>query len=78
MPPKKVGPVKLKASPRDVSLPSPCDTFAESSVITRRRASTIHTKETDEFDEKMRYALERVSSCCYNPSAWILLTAILL
>ena len=78
MPPKTVGPGKFKASPRDVSLPSPCDTFSESSVNTRRRASTIHTKETKEFDEKMRYALERVSSCCYNPSAWFLLTAILL
>ena len=64
VPPKTLGPGKSKASPRDVSLPSPCDTFSESSVNTRRRASTIHTKETDEYDENMRYALERVNSCC--------------
>ena len=78
MPPKTVGPEKFKASPRDVSLPSPCDTFSESSVNTRRRAYTIITKETKEYEEKMRYANERVSSCCYNPSAWIRLTALLL
>ncbi|KAK0507411.1 hypothetical protein JMJ35_010449 [Cladonia borealis] len=62
MPPKTVGPGKFKSSPRDVSLPSPCDTFSESSVNTRRRASTIITKETKEYDEKMRYANERLQA----------------
>ena len=73
MPPKNVGPGKFKASPRDVSLPSPCDTFSESSFNSRRRESTVSTK----WDEEMRYANEKVGSRGYNHSTWILLTDIL-
>ena len=61
MPPKNVGPGKFKASPRDVSLPSPCDTFSESSFNSRRRESTVSTK----WDEEMRYANEKVDSYDY-------------
>ena len=56
MPHKNVGPGKFKVSPRDVSLPSPCDTFSESSSNSRRRESTVSTK----WDEEMRYANEKV------------------
>ena len=55
MPPKN-GPGKFKVSPRNVSLPSPCDKFSESSINSRRRESTVVTK----WDEEMRYANERV------------------
>ena len=55
MPPKK-GPGKFKVSPRDVSLPSPCDTFSESSFNSRCREPTVVTK----WDEEMRYANEKV------------------
>ena len=61
MPPRNVGPGKLKASPREVSLPSPCDAFSESSFNSRRRESTVSTK----WDEEMRYANEKVDSYDY-------------
>ena len=61
MPHKNVGPGKLKVSPRNVSLPSPCGTFSESSFNSRRRESTVSTK----WDEEMRYANEKVSSHDY-------------
>ena len=55
---KNVGSGKFKASPRDVGLPSPCDTFSESSFDSRRRESTLSTK----WDEEMQYTIEKVGS----------------
>ena len=56
MPHKNVGSERSKASPRDVSLPSPCGTFSESSFNSHCRESTPSTK----WDEEMRYANEKV------------------
>ena len=61
MPHKNVGLGRSKASPRDVSLPSPCGTFSESSFNSRCRESTPSTK----WDEEMWYANEKVCSRDY-------------
>ena len=58
MPHKNVGSGRSKASPRDVSLPSPCGTFSESSFNSRCREPTPSTK----WDEEMWYANEKVCS----------------
>ena len=59
MPHKNVGSERSKASPRDVSLPSPCSTFSESSFSSRCRESPPSTK----WDEEMWYANEKA---CYH------------
>ena len=61
MPHKNVGSGRSKASPRDVSLPSPCGTFSESSFNSRCREPTLSTK----WDEAMWYANEKVCSHDY-------------
>ncbi len=69
LPQQNVGSGRYKVGPRDVSLPSPCGTFSESSSHSDRRESTISTK----WDEEMRYAIEKVGSrdhrlLCLDPT----------
>ena len=61
MPHKNLGLGISKTSPREVSLPSPCGTFSESSFNSRCREPTLSTK----WDEEMRYANEKVYSHDY-------------